>query len=131
MATGILTTITGNYPAPAWLAGSPTQEAMDDAIAMVLHTQLVAGIDLPTDGELNRVDVNHPQSNGMVEYFLRRLRNVRTEISRSEERMFRNDAGMDFRAKASGVIEGQLGEGTLNLRDQPLHAGADPGGPAL
>ena len=31
------------------------------------------GIDLPTDGELYRFDVNHPDTNGMSEYFISRM----------------------------------------------------------
>jgi len=115
MARQIKTTLVGSYPIPDWLAHCPGDQAMRDATAMVLHLQEEAGIDLLTDGEFYRFDHNHPETRGMIDYFVRPLRNVRTQISRTEERMFREMAGMEFRSKPAGVVEGQLGEGTLNL----------------
>ena len=35
---------------------------------VVFDLQRQAGIDLPTDGELYRFDVNHPDTNGMIEH---------------------------------------------------------------
>ena len=32
-----------------------------------VDTQCQAGIDLPTDGELYRFDINHPDTNGVIE----------------------------------------------------------------
>lgn len=115
MACEILTTVVGSYPAPTWLLAGHTEEALRDATAVVFHTQELAGIDVPADGELYRFDPDHSETNGMVEYFIRPLRNVRTEISRSEERRFRDMPGMQFRIKPAGVVEGQLGEGSLNI----------------
>jgi 5-methyltetrahydropteroyltriglutamate--homocysteine methyltransferase len=37
---------------------------------VIFDTQRQSGIDLPTDGELYRFDVNHPDTNGMIEYFV-------------------------------------------------------------
>ncbi len=42
-----------------------------DATRDVFDIQRQAGIDLPTDGELYRFDINHPDTNGMIEYFIR------------------------------------------------------------
>ena len=97
------------------MAANPSEEAMRDATSAVLHTQELAGIDVVADGELYRFDPNHPETNGMIDYFLRPLRNIRTTISRTEELRFRNMPGMQYRNRPGGVVEGQLGEGTLNL----------------
>lgn len=115
MGRQILTTVVGSYPIPEWLLAMPTEQALRDAMATVFHTQELAGIDMVVDGELYRFDVNHPETNGMIDYFIGKIRNIRTAITRSEEKMFREMAGMTFRAKPAGVVEGQLGEGTLNL----------------
>ncbi|SVB49093.1 uncharacterized protein METZ01_LOCUS201947, partial [marine metagenome] len=57
---GILTTVVGSYPVPDWLAALPSEQALADAMAVVIKTQENAGIDLVADGELGRFDVNHP-----------------------------------------------------------------------
>ena len=67
----ILTTTVGSYPIPDWLAALPGEQARLDATRVVFDIQRQAGIDLPTDGELYRFDVNHPDTNGMIEYFIR------------------------------------------------------------
>jgi 5-methyltetrahydropteroyltriglutamate--homocysteine methyltransferase len=113
MPRDILTTVIGSYPRPEWL--TPTEPALRDAIAVVLKTQELAGIDLLSDGELNRYDASHPETNGAIDYFIRPLRNVRADVSRSEERKFQELPHLKFRARTAGVVEGQLGEGTLNL----------------
>ncbi len=64
------------------LAGSPSEQAVIDATRVIFDTQRSAGIDLPTDGELYRFDVNHPDTNGMIEYFIRPLGGVRSEVGR-------------------------------------------------
>ena len=71
----ILTTTVGSYPVPDWLAvpragPSPACGALLDATRVVFNLQRQAGIDLPTDGELYRFDVNHPDTNGMIDYFV-------------------------------------------------------------
>ena len=65
----ILTTTVGSYPVPDWLPALPSEQARLDATRVVFDTQRQARIDLPTDGELYRFDVNHPDTNGMIEYF--------------------------------------------------------------
>src|SRR5437016_12033018 len=80
-APRILTTTVGSYPVPDWLAALPSEQALLDATRVVFNLQRQAGIDLPTDGELYRFDVNHPETNGMIEHFLRSLSGLRTEWS--------------------------------------------------
>ena len=111
----IQTTVVGSYPVPDWLAARPTEQALVDATRVVLATQEHAGIDVVADGELYRFDANHPDTNGMIEYFVRPLENVRTEITREDGRRFRADAGMAFRSRPSGVVVGEIGEGSLDL----------------
>jgi 5-methyltetrahydropteroyltriglutamate--homocysteine methyltransferase len=115
MPRDILTTVVGSYPRPDWLATVYTEQALRDAIAVVFKMQELAGIDLLADGELSRFDVNHPESNGAIEYFIRPLTNVRSAVTRYEDKKFQELTHLKFRAKAAGVVEGQLGEGSLNL----------------
>jgi 5-methyltetrahydropteroyltriglutamate--homocysteine methyltransferase len=115
MTPSIQTTVVGSYPIPDWLVALPSRQALADATATVFHTQELAGIDLVADGELYRFDVNHPETNGMIDYFIRPLAGVRTGLSREELNRFRSQAGMAYRADAAGVVEGPLGEGLLNL----------------
>jgi 5-methyltetrahydropteroyltriglutamate--homocysteine methyltransferase len=105
----------GSYPYPAWLAAMPTEQSLLDAARVVVDIQRQAGIDLPTDGELYRFDVNHPETNGMIEYFITPLSGVRTAIGHSDSLEFQRKQGMGFRRKPAGVVEAPLGEGALNL----------------
>ena len=63
----ILTTTVGSYPVPDWLTALPSEQAVTDATRVIFNTQRQAGIDLPTDGELYRFDINHPDTNGMLD----------------------------------------------------------------
>jgi 5-methyltetrahydropteroyltriglutamate--homocysteine methyltransferase len=113
--TGIQTTVVGSYPIPDWLVASPSEQALIDATRVVLHTQERAGVDLVCDGELYRFDVNHPETNGMIDYFVRPLAGMRAAISFQELQEYRNQPGMGFRAKPPAVCEGPIGHGTLDL----------------
>src|SRR5512140_3114245 len=111
----LLTTTVGSYPIPDWLPAMPSEQARLDATRVVFDTQRQAGIDLPTDGELYRFDVNHPDTNGMIEYFIRPMANVSSVVGRSVTEEFARHSPMGFRRKPAGVVEGPLGEGSLNL----------------
>jgi 5-methyltetrahydropteroyltriglutamate--homocysteine methyltransferase len=111
----ILTTTVGSYPIPDWLAALPSEQARLDATRVVFDIQRQAGIDLPTDGELYRFDVNHPDTNGMIEYFIHPMAGVRAQVGRSDHEAFARMNAMRFRRKAAGVVEAPLGEGSLNL----------------
>jgi 5-methyltetrahydropteroyltriglutamate--homocysteine methyltransferase len=111
----IKTTVVGSYPMPDWLAAYPTRQALEDATMVVLKTQELAEIDVVADGELYRFDVNHPETNGMIEYFVNPLGNVRSEITRSDIEAFIKQKGMGFRKRPAAVVEGAISEGTLDL----------------
>lgn len=111
----IKTTVVGSYPVPDWLVALPSSQALADATRVVLDTQESAGIDLVCDGELYRFDVNHPETNGMIEYFVTRMGGVRTEIRFEEAVAYRARPGMRFRAVPPGVVDGPLDSGTLDL----------------
>src|SRR5580765_777156 len=98
-ALRILTTTVGSYPVPDWLAALPSEQSLADATRVVFDIQRQAGIDLPTDGELYRFDVNHPDTNGMIDYFVRRLGGIRSEIGRRDADAFRSKSEMRFRSK--------------------------------
>ena len=125
----ILTTTVGSYPLPDWLAALPSEQARLDATRVVFDIQRQAGIDLPTDGELYRFDVNHPDTNGMIEYFIHPMAGVRAQIGRGDHEAFARMDNMRFRRKAAGVVEGPLGEGSLNLLADCELAASVAGGP--
>lgn len=120
----ILTTVVGSYPIPDWLAALPSEQAVTDATRVVLNTQETAGIDLVCDGELYRFDVNHPETNGMIEYFIRPMGGVRSELTFQEIQAFRQQAGMGFRSKPAGIVEGPLTGGSLDLPEACARAKA-------
>src|SRR6202140_390530 len=125
----VLTTTGGSYPIPAWLAELPGEQARLDATRVVFDIQRQAGIDLPTDGELYRFDVNHPDTNGMIEYFIHPMAGVRAQVGRSDHEAFAHINAMRFRRKAAGVVEAPLGEGSLNLLADCELAASVAGGP--
>ncbi len=125
----IQTTTVGSYPIPDWLAALPSDQARTDAMRVVFDIQRQAGIDLPTDGELYRFDVNHPDTNGMIDYFIAPMEGIRTRMGRSDWEAFARNQSMGFRSKPAGVVTSQLGEGGLNLLADCASAAAVAGGP--
>ena len=114
-APRIRTTVVGSYPVPDWLAAAPSEQALVDATRVVLHTQEQAGIDVVCDGELYRFDPDHPETNGMIEYFTRPMSGIRSEIGFSDWLDYAKHSGMRFRTRPPGVVTGKIGPGTLNL----------------
>jgi 5-methyltetrahydropteroyltriglutamate--homocysteine methyltransferase len=111
----ILTTTVGSYPIPDWLVALPSDQAKIDATRVVFDIQRQAGIDLPTDGELYRFDINHSDTNGMIDYFIGSMSGIRTELGRSDWEAFSKMDSMGFRRKPAGVVASEIGEGKLNL----------------
>lgn len=124
----ILTTTVGSYPVPDWLAAFPGNQARADATRVVFSIQRQAGIDLPTDGELYRFDEDHPDTNGMIEYFTRPMAGIRGSAGRADREAFLAANAMTWRPRPAGVVEGPLGEGSLDLAgDCALAAGVADG----
>ena len=111
----ILTTTVGSYPLPEWLIAAPSESAVADATRVIFDTQRQAGIDLPTDGEMYRFDINHPETNGMIEYFVKPMGGTRGDFGRSEVEEFAASQTMGFRVKPAAVVDEALTEGTLDL----------------
>ncbi|MEO7598559.1 MAG: cobalamin-independent methionine synthase II family protein [Opitutus sp.] len=124
----ILTTTVGSYPVPDWLAALPSEQGVIDATRVVFDIQRQAGIDLPTDGEMYRFDVNHPDTNGMIEYFIRPMSGISSVVGRSITEEFGRHSPMGFRRKPAGVVTGALGDGSLNLLADCQRAAAVSGG---
>ena len=118
----------GSYPVPDWLAAYPNEQSLVDATRVIFATQRDAGVDLPTDGELYRFDVDHPDTNGMIEYFTGKFGGVDTQVGRSDLEAFRAKAEMGFRAKPAGIVRNELTEGVLNLPDDCERAASVSGG---
>jgi len=111
----ILTTTVGSYAQIAWLQNASSEQAVKDATEVVIQTQRRLGIDLPTDGELYRFDPNHPDTNGMIEYFISRIGGIDTRVGLGDSRTFREKHEMAFRRKPAGVVREALSEGSLDL----------------
>ncbi len=111
----ITTTVVGSYPIPQWLVASPSEQALVDATRVVIGIQEQAGLDLVCDGELYRFDLNHPETNGMIEYFVRPLDGVTQRISFDSLIAWRTRSGMQFRTRPPGVVVGPIGHGGLDL----------------
>ena len=124
----ILTTTVGSYPVPDWLSALPSEQAVIDATRVIFDTQRAAGIDLPTDGELYRFDINHPDTNGMIEYFVSPMGGCESAIGRSDTEAFRAKQEMGFRAKPAAVVRSALNGGALNLIEDCSRAAAVAGG---
>lgn len=115
MNTPIKTTTVGSYPLPSWLSAFPSEEALIDATRVVFSIQQQTGIDLPTDGELYRFDINHPDTNGMIEYFTRSFSGINRRVGQQNYVAFSKMSRWQFRSKPAGVVVDRIGEGGLNL----------------
>src|SRR5262252_4998030 len=110
MLMSIRTTVVGSYPVPHWLMGDNSRVTLRDAIMVVLKTQELAGIDVIADGELNRFNPSHPETNGMIDYFVSRMDGIATRFSISDLELFRRDAGLSYRTDPAGAVIGEIGE---------------------
>jgi len=111
------TTVVGSYPVPGWLRMHSTRESLRDAIMAIIKTQELAGIEVVADGELYRWDINHAETNGMIEYFIRPLDGVASKLTRKQLDDWRSKPGNAFRAKPPGIVVDTLGPGTLDLEE--------------
>ncbi len=113
----IKTTVVGSYPVPAWLRVYSTRESLRDAMLVVLKTQELAGIDVVADGELYRWDINHPETNGMIDYFVRPLEGTQAELTFAQLRGLACPAGECLSpGPPRPWSTGPIGPGRLNLR---------------
>lgn len=124
----ILTTTVGSYSPIEWMLAWPSEQAVVDATSVVIGTQRRAGIDLPTDGELYRFDPNHPDTNGMIDYFVGRIGGISTEVGISDGKAFRAKQEMAFRRKPAGVVQEALHEGSLDLFEACTRSASVAGG---
>ena len=125
----ILTTTVGSYPVPDWLAAFPGEQSRLDATRVVFHIQRQLGVDLPTDGELYRFDLNHPDTNGMIDYFVGSMSGIVTRLGHSAWQAFSSKESMTFRRNPAGMVTGEIGEGCLNIPADCEKAAEVSGGP--
>ena len=120
----IKTTVVGSYPVPLWLRVVSNRESLQDAMLAVLKIQELAGIDVVADGELYRWNVNHAETNGMIDYFVRPMSGVSSDLTAAQLAAWREKSGTGFRALPPGIVSGEIGPGTLNLpADYALYRG--------
>ena len=105
------TTVVGSYPIPEWLRRCSDEEALDDALTVVMDAQRRAGVELISDGELGRWDLQRRAPGGMVERFVRPLEGVRTELTRRQLAAWRSSGELAYRRAPPGVVVGPLGDG--------------------
>jgi 5-methyltetrahydropteroyltriglutamate--homocysteine methyltransferase len=86
-----------------------------DATRVVISTQEQAGVDVVCDGELYRFDINHPETNGMIEYFVRPMDGITQRFSFDDLIAYRSSTGMKFRTRPPGTVVGAIGSGGLDL----------------
>jgi len=127
--TSIQTTTVGSYPVPDWLTALPSRQARLDATRVVFDIQRQAGIDLPTDGELYRFDINHPDTNGMIEYFVQPMAGMQARLGRADSDAYFRMKGTGFRNQPAAKVVGPLGGGGLNLLADCSTAAEVAGGP--
>ncbi len=125
----IKTTTVGSYSQIDWLYALPSEQTVQDATRVVIGLQRDAGIDLPTDGELYRYDISHPDTNGMIEYFISRIGGISTRIGISDAKAFSKKNEMSFRRKPAGVVTEALNEGSLDLVEACTRSSQVAGGP--
>ncbi len=110
------TTVVGSYPVPMWLRVFSTRESLRDAIMAVLKTQELAGIEVVADGELYRWDINHAETNGMIDYFVRPLGGIEPELTLEQVERWQARPGNRFRAKPPGIVVGPITAGHMRLQ---------------
>jgi 5-methyltetrahydropteroyltriglutamate--homocysteine methyltransferase len=115
MSERIKTTVVGSYPVPSWLVGNTSRLVLRDAVMVVLKTQELAGLDLIADGELSRFDPGHPETNGMIDYFVGQMEGIRKRFTMAELQRFYHDRALGSRALPAGMVVGKIEAGTLNL----------------
>lgn len=111
----IKTTTVGSYPVLPWMVGNPSRLVLRDAMMAVLKTQELAGLDLVTDGELMRFDPSHPETNGMVDYFVSQMDGIRKQFTLADFDRQRVGRAAGYRLLTAGIVVGKIGDGTLNL----------------
>ncbi len=112
----IETTVVGSYPVPMWLRVFSSTESLRDAMMAVLKTQELAGIDVVADGELYRWDVNHADTNGMIDYFVKPMAGIEPNLSAEQLATWKRQTEAEYRVQPAGIVTGPLGPGRLNLR---------------
>ena len=112
----IRTTIVGSYPIPDWLKSHPNEETLIDAMTVVMRAQEVAGIDVISDGEIGRWDLDRNAPGGMVDRFIRPMTGVQSDLTRAQLEEFQARSDMAYRKEPAGIVAGPLGDGMLNLK---------------
>jgi len=110
------TTVVGSYPVPVWLQALPTPDSLVDAVTVAIKAQELAGIDLISDGEIGRWDLERNAPGGMVERFVRPMAGVSCELTKRQLDAFYAKSNTKYRKAPPGVVTGPVGSGTLNLR---------------
>lgn len=112
------TTVVGSFPVPDWLKASPGPEALTDAMSLVMREQERIGLDVISDGELGRWDLERRAPGGMVERFVRLMDGVSVDLTRSQLEAFEARQTTAYRRSPAGIVTRPLTPGRLNLRQE-------------
>ncbi len=97
-AHSIRTTVVGSYPVPDWLKSHPNEETLVDAMVVAMRAQEAAGIDVISDGELNRWDLSRNAPGGMVERFVRQMEGVSADLTQQQLEAFHSNTFRQLRS---------------------------------
>jgi 5-methyltetrahydropteroyltriglutamate--homocysteine methyltransferase len=123
MSPRIKTTGVGSSPVLPWMVGNPSRLVLRDAMMAVLKTQELAGLDLVTDGELMRFDPSHPETNGMVDYFIARMDGIRKLFTIAERARHRYDRTSGHRLITAGTSSARSATARSTCRTMPSSRG--------
>ena len=111
----IRTTVVGSYPVPEWLKSNNQPGTLQDAMRLVIEAQERIGIDVVSDGELSRWDLQRNRPSGMVERFVAAMAGIDDHFSVDELENYRAQSATQYRAKPPGVVVEEIGTGRLDL----------------
>ena len=112
------TTVVGSYPVPDWLKAAPGEQALEDAIDLVLRAHERAGIEVICDGELGRWDMQSRAPGGMVERFVTRMSGHQAGLTRAQREHFESREDTRYRRNAPAAVVADIGEGALDLEQE-------------
>jgi len=111
----IKTTVVGSYTIRGWMPGHPSMQELKDASQEVITRLEQLGLDLVCDGELYRFDIAHPETNGMIDYFIGPMSGIRSKLNADELDEYLAQEGMQFRKAPPGIVDGAIGSGSIDL----------------
>lgn len=104
----LLTTTVGSYPMPNWLLSAPSREP---ALTLRASRLTSSGVQISICPRMVSCtvltslifDINHPETNALIEYFLRPMAGIRCTLFRTDWEEYYRQAGTAFRRQPHAV----------------------------